>query len=176
MSSCFLCSCSFSVLSWKAIFTPHKCFLLGWVKVKVVKALRTKCHSTKRTQHVNIMLLFRTNICVKACFLDTPALTPFMLSLAGRHLSPAAGEDSCGSLPDRRTGGKGTGSSSLRRAFRLRLFLVSYLVCCVPQHPLTGVRSLQSQRSLFQLLLFLLGLRSLACWCSAGLLAQLRDC
>jgi len=68
VSSCFVCSYSFSVLSPKAIFTPHKCFLLGWMKVKVVNALRTKCHSRKKTQHVSIMVLFRATFCIRMCF------------------------------------------------------------------------------------------------------------
>lgn len=64
-------SCSLSFVLPKSIFTSHKCFLLGWIKVNVVGTLRAKCHSRKKTQHVTIIILLRDAICIRNGSLNT---------------------------------------------------------------------------------------------------------
>lgn len=76
-------SCSFSVLSLEEIFTTHKCLLLGWMKVNVVNALRTKRISGKKRQHESIMLVSKHNARENLQFFSQF----FMISFTGRYIS-----------------------------------------------------------------------------------------
>lgn len=100
----FLCSCSFSVLLLEAIFTPHKCLLLGWMKVHVVNVLGAKCFSGKKRQHVSMMLVRKHNVSWNLPFFSQF----FILSFTGRYLTVFIGlwGKRCICLPDHRYRGE----------------------------------------------------------------------
>lgn len=67
-------SCSLSFLLPESIFTSHKCFLLGCIKVDVVNTLRAKCHSRKKTKRVTRIILLRDAICIRNGSLNSLSL------------------------------------------------------------------------------------------------------